>query len=74
MLLVKLFRIYIIGRRFISNSYARTSYFASKEIANGPSRAKRKHRDRRLGDGDMARTRAHGAGRNPDRGSQPLSP
>src|SRR6476619_4046720 len=52
---------------------ARTS-FASKEIANGASRAKRKHRGRRLDDGDMARTRVRGTGRNPDRGSEALSP
>src|SRR6185369_12881245 len=52
---------------------ARTS-FASKEIANGPSRGKRKHRGRLLGDGDMARTRAHGTGRNPHRGREALSP
>src|SRR4051794_4147155 len=51
---------------------ARTS-FASKEIANGPSWAKRKCRGR-LDDGDMARTRAHGTGSSPDRGSEALSP
>ncbi len=38
------------------------------------SKAKRKYRGRLLDDGDMARTRADGAGRNPDRGREALSP
>jgi hypothetical protein len=74
MLLVKLFRIYIFW------STVQLEFLCAHELV---SRQRRLGMDRRGLNVStviagwamaMARTRAHGAGRNPDRGSQPLSP